>query len=405
MSFLSLDFDKDFSIDTEGEVECLFYGLGSDGTVGANKNSIKIIGDDTPNSAQGYFFYDSKKAGTYTISNLRFGPKAIKKPYLVGKANFLACHKFSFLERLDMLANAKQGGVFLLNSPFSADKVWNEIPAEVQQRIIDKKLKFYVIDGMEIAERTGMGSRVNTIMQTAFFKISGVLPEAEAIKLVKKYTEKTYARKGADIVAKNIAAIDVALQSVVEVKYPNTVTSKIHMKSPVPADAPKFVKEVIGEMIANRGTELKVSQMPLDGTFPTGTTKYERRNIAEKIPVWNEEICIQCGNCTMVCPHAVIRLKAYAPEAAKGAPATFKSVDARGKEFAGMKATLQVAPEDCTGCGACVNICPVKGQGQRGAQGHQPRASAAAARGRGQELGVLPQDPEHRPQAPQPRVT
>jgi len=356
----SLAYDKDFSIDTEGEIECLFYGLGSDGTVGANKNSIKIIGDDTPNSAQGYFFYDSKKAGTYTISNLRFGPRAIKKPYLVSKANFLACHKFSFLERLDMLANAKQGGVFLLNSPFPADKVWDEIPAEVQQRIIDKKLRFYVIDGMEIAEKTGMGSRVNTIMQTAFFKISGVLPEDEAIRLVKKYTEKTYSRKGADIVAKNIAAIDVALTSVVEVKYPGQATSKLHMKSPVPADAPKFVKEVIGEIIANRGTELKVSQMPLDGTFPTGTTKYERRNLAEKIPVWNEELCIQCGNCTMVCPHAVIRLKAYSPESAKGAPATFKSVDAKGKEFAGMKATLQIAPEDCTGCGACVNICPVK---------------------------------------------
>ncbi len=360
VSFLSLDFDPDFSIDTEGEVECLFYGLGSDGTVGANKNSIKIIGDDTPNSAQGYFFYDSKKAGTYTISNLRFGPKAIKKPYLVGKANFLACHKFSFLERLDMLANAKSGGVFLLNSPFPADKVWNEIPVEVQQRIIDKKLKFYVIDGMEIAERTGMGSRVNTIMQTAFFKISGVLPADEAVKLVKKYTEKTYSRKGADVVAKNIAAIDVALESVVEVKYPGTATSKIHMKSPVPADAPKFVREVLGEMIANRGDKLRVSQMPLDGTFPVGTTKYERRNIAEKIPVWNEELCIQCGNCTMVCPHAVIRLKAYQPNFAVGAPATFKSVDAKGKEFAGMKATLQVAAEDCTGCGACVNICPVK---------------------------------------------
>jgi len=360
VSGTSIAFDPAFSIETEGEVECLFYGLGSDGTVGANKNSIKIIGDDTPNSAQGYFFYDSKKAGTYTISNLRFGPKAIKKPYLVSKANFLACHKFSFLERLDMLANAKAGGTFLLNSPFPADKVWDEIPAEVQKRIIDKKLKFYVIDGMDIAEKSGMGGRVNTIMQTAFFKLSGVLPPDEAVKLVKKYTEKTYARKGADVVAKNLTAIDMALGAVVEVKYPNQVTSKIHMKSPVPADAPAFVKEVIGEIIANRGTELKVSQMPLDGTFPVGTTKSERRNIAEKIPVWESDICILCGNCTMVCPHACIRLKAYAPEALKGAPETFKSGDAKGKELAGLKATLQVAPEDCTGCGACVNICPVK---------------------------------------------
>ncbi len=360
VSFLSLDYDESFSIETPGTVECLFYGLGSDGTVGANKNSIKIIGDDTPNSAQGYFFYDSKKAGTYTISNLRFGPKAIKKPYLVSKADFIACHKFSFLERIDMLSNAKEGGVFLLNSPFPADKVWDEIPAEVQQRIIEKKLKFYVIDGMDIAERSGMGGRVNTIMQTAFFKISGVLPTDEAIKLVKKYTEKTYARKGADVVAKNIKAIDMALDAVAEVKHPGKVTSKLHMKSPVPADAPAFVKEVLGEIIAMRGTKLKVSQMPLDGTFPTATTKYERRNIAEKIPVWEPDLCIQCGNCTMVCPHAVIRLKAYAPEALKSAPATFKSADAKGKEFAGMKATLQVAPEDCTGCGACVNICPVK---------------------------------------------
>jgi pyruvate-ferredoxin/flavodoxin oxidoreductase len=357
---LSLDFDRGFGIDTEGEVECLFYGLGSDGTVGANKNSIKIIGDDTPNSAQGYFFYDSKKAGSYTISNLRFGPKAIKKPYLVSRANFIACHKFAFLERIDMLANAKTGGTFLLNSPFPADKVWDEIPAEVQQKIIDKKLKFYVVDGMDIAERSGMGGRVNTIMQTAFFKISGVLPTDEAVKLVKKYTEKTYSRKGADVVAKNIKAIDMALDAVSEVKYPGKATSKIHMSSPVPADAPKFVREVLSEMIANKGEFLKVSQLPADGTFPTGTTKYERRNIAEKIPVWNEEICIQCGNCTMVCPHAVIRLKAYDPKHASGAPATFKSVDAKGKEFAGMKATLQVAPEDCTGCGACVNICPVK---------------------------------------------
>jgi pyruvate-ferredoxin/flavodoxin oxidoreductase len=355
----SLDYDPSFDVEDDGTIECLFYGLGSDGTVGANKNSIKIIGDDTPNAAQGYFFYDSKKAGSYTISHLRFGPKKINKPYLIGKANFVACHKFSFLEKLDMLVNAKQGGVFLLNSPYPADKVWAEVPVEVQKTIIDKKIKFYVVDGMAIAEKAGMGNRVNTIMQTAFFKISGVLPQDEAVKLVKKYTEKTYARKGADIVAKNLAAIDLALTEIHEVKYPSAPDGKLHMKSAVPANAPQFVKEVLGEMIANRGEKLKVSQLPLDGTFPTGTTKYEKRNIAEKIPVWNSEICIQCGNCSMVCPHAVIRLKAYEPQYATGAPATFKSVDAKGKELAGLKATLQVAPEDCTGCGACVNICPV----------------------------------------------
>ncbi|HET7839119.1 MAG TPA: pyruvate:ferredoxin (flavodoxin) oxidoreductase [Rectinemataceae bacterium] len=354
----SIAWDDGFQLDAEGVVECLFYGLGSDGTVGANKNTIKIIGDDTPNAAQGYFFYDSKKAGTYTISHLRFGPKAIKKPYLVGKADFIACHKFSFLEKLDMLQNAKPGAVFLLNSPFGADKVWDNIPVEVQKQIVDKKLKFYVIDGLEIAERAGMGNRINTIMQTAFFKISGVLPEGEAVKLIKKYTEKTYARKGADVVARNIAAIDLALTELHEVKY-GAANGKQHMLSPVPANSPKFVKEVIGEIIAARGEKLKVSQLPDDGTFPTGTTKYEKRNIAEKIPVWNEEICIQCGQCTVVCPHAVVRLKAYDPKHAAGAPATFKSVDAKGKELAGLKATLQIAPEDCTGCGACVNICPV----------------------------------------------
>ena len=358
VSFTSLDYDPEFSLETPGEIECLFYGLGSDGTVGANKNSIKIIGDDTPNNAQGYFFYDSKKAGSYTISHLRFGPKKITKPYLIEKANFIACHKFAFLEKIDMLKSAKNGSVFLLNSPYAADKVWDEIPAEVQKAIIAKKIRFYVIDGMAIAAKAGMGSRINTIMQTAFFTISGVLPAEEALHLIKKYTEKTYARKGADVVAKNIAAIDLAVTEVHEVKYPQTATSKLHMKSPVPADAPQFVKDVLGPMIANEGESLKVSQLPMDGTFPTGTTQYERRNIAEKIPVWNPEVCIQCGQCTMVCPHAVIRLKAYDAKYASGAPKTFKVADAKGKEFAGMKATLQVAPEDCTGCGACVNICP-----------------------------------------------
>ncbi len=359
VSGTSLAVDNSFTLDAQGTVECVFIGLGSDGTVGANKNSIKIIGDETDYFAQGYFVYDSKKAGTSTVSHLRFGPKPIRRPYLISKADFVALHKFSYIEKLDVLAYAKPGGVFLLNSPFAADKVWDHIPVEVQKTIIEKKLKFYVIDGMDIAERAGMGNRVNTVMQTAFFKISGVLPTAEAIKLVKKYTEKTYARKGADVVKKNLDAIDLALKEVHEVKYPAKTAGKLKMTPPVPASAPKFVKEVLGEIIAGRGAALKVSQMPADGTFPTGTTKFEKRNIAEKIPVWAEDLCIQCGNCTMVCPHAVIRLKAYEPKYAVKAPATFKAVDAKGKEFAGLKATLQVAPEDCTGCGACVNICPV----------------------------------------------
>ena len=358
----SIAFDEHFQLDAPGVVECLFYGLGADGTVGANKNSIKIIGDETDNSAQGYFVYDSKKSGTYTISHLRFGPKKIDKPYLVSKADFIACHKFGFLEKLDMLAKAKDGGVFLLNSPYAADQVWGHLPLEVQKRIVDKKLKFYVIDGMAIAEKAGMGNRINTVMQTAFFKISGVLPEAEAVKLIKKYTEKTYARKGADVVAKNIAAIDMALSEVHQVKV-GAADSKTRMIAPYTPDAPAFVKEVIGEMIAARGENLKVSQLPDDGTFPTGTTQYEKRNIAEKMPVWNPEVCIQCGQCSLVCPHAVIRMKAYDPALLAKAPKTWKSADpkpALAKEFAGMKVTVQVSPEDCTGCGVCCNTCPAK---------------------------------------------
>ena len=360
VSNTSLDFDENFELDEIGTHEALFYGLGSDGTVGANKNSIKIIGENTDNNAQGYFFYDSKKAGTITVSHLRFGKKPIKKPYLVSKASFLACHKFSFIEKQDMLSKAKKGGVFLLASPFGKDEVWNNLPVEVQQQIIDKELKFYVIDANTIAEKAGMGSRINVIMQTAFFKISGILPEDEAVALIKKAIEKTYGRKGAEVVKKNIDTIDMALAGVEEVNYPKSVSGNLHMHAPVPANAPAFVKEVIGEIIASRGEKLPVSKMPDDGTFPTGTTKYEKRNIAEKIPVWAMDTCIQCGNCTMVCPHACIRMKAYNAGAANGAPSTFKIADAKGKEFDGMKFTLQVAPEDCTGCGACVNICPAK---------------------------------------------
>lgn len=360
VSFTSLKWDEDFDLGEKGVHEALFYGLGSDGTVGANKNSIKIIGDATDNNAQGYFVYDSKKAGTVTVSHLRFGKKSIKKPYLVSKADFVACHKFSFLEKVDMLCKAKKGGTFLLASPFGADTVWDNIPVEVQKQIVDKDLKFYVIDAISLAEKAGMGGRINVIMQTAFFKISGVLPEDEAVELIKKAIKKTYGKKGEEVVKKNIATIDMALEGIQKVDYPKVANSKHHMIAPVPAEAPTFVKEVIGEIIAARGEKLPVSKIPNDGTWPTATTKYEKRNIAEKIPVWEPETCIQCGNCTMVCPHAVIRMKAYAPAAATGAPKTFKICEAKGKEFEGMKFTLQVAPEDCTGCGACVNICPAK---------------------------------------------
>jgi len=273
------------------------------------------------------------------------------------KADFLACHKFSFIERIDILSNIKEGGTFLLNSPYSADEVWDNLPIEVQKEIIDKKLSFYVIDAMAIADKAGMGTRINTIMQTAFFKISGVLPEEQAVELIKKYTEKTYLRKGADVVQKNLDAIDLALNATHKVKIGQADSIK-HMLPPVPQTAPRFVRETLGEIIAQRGEKMPVSKLPLDGTFPTGTTQYEKRNIAEKIPVWEPSLCTQCGNCSLVCPHGVIRMKAYDPAILENAPSTFKSTDAKGKEVAGLKVTVQVAPEDCTGCGACINICP-----------------------------------------------
>ncbi len=357
-SHTSLEWDESFSTASSDVTRAMFYGLGSDGTVGANKNSIKIIGEATDQFAQGYFVYDSKKAGATTVSHLRFGKNPIKSTYLIQKANFLACHKFTFLERYDMLKNAEPGGTFLLNAPYSADEVWDKIPEEVQQQIIDKQLNFYVIDGTAIAEKAGMGGRINTVMQTAFFKISGVLPEDEAIDLIKKYVKKTYSRKGKDVVEKNIAAIDLAQEGIEKVNYPNEARSGNHMVKIVPDDAPQFVKEVTGELIAGRGNKLPVSKLPEDGSYPTGTTKYEKRNVAEYIPVWDPESCIQCGKCAFTCPHAVIRVKMYDPSYLEQAPPTFKSTDPINKLFKGYKFTVQVSPQDCTSCGACVNICP-----------------------------------------------
>jgi pyruvate-ferredoxin/flavodoxin oxidoreductase len=356
----SLQVDESFDIGSEGLYSAMFYGLGSDGTVGANRNSIKIIGETTDNYAQAYFVYDSKKAGAVTISHLRFGKQIIRRPFLIDKADFVACHNTSFLEKFDMLSSAREGGTFLLTSTHDKDELWQTLPQMVQQQIIDKKLRFYVIDAISLAQGIGLGPRINVIMQTAFFKISDIIPIDIAVAAIKDAIKTTYGKKGEKIVQMNNAAVDGALEKVYEVKVPDNVTSRIKMRPPVPEDAPPFVKEVTGELIAFHGDKLPVSKMPVDGKFPTGTTQYEKRNIGVKIPVWEPHLCIQCAQCSLVCPHATIRLKAYAPKHLEAAPPTFKSADAKGKDFVGMKFTIQVAPEDCTGCGVCVVNCPAK---------------------------------------------
>ena len=356
----SLPFDASFSTEEPGTVRALFYGLGADGTVGANKNSIKIIGEGTDNSAQGYFVYDSKKSGALTVSHLRFGKKPIKSTYLVNRASFVACHQFSFLERVNMLEAAEQGAVFLVNAPFGPDEVWDHLPRTVQGQVIDKKLRLFVIDAVKVAEQAGMGQRINTVMQTCFFAISGVLPKDEAIAHIKDAIKKTYGRRGEKIVQKNYAAVDSALVNLHEVKVPAAVSSKFDLRPPVPKEAPQFVQEVTGEIIAGRGDLVPVSKMPVDGTFPSGTARWERRNIALEIPVWDENLCIQCGKCVLVCPHACIRAKIFDAGLLGDAPPTFKAVAARWTDYKDKKYTLQVSPEDCTGCGLCVEICPVK---------------------------------------------
>ena len=356
----SLPMDLDFDIEGSDVKRAMFFGLGSDGTVGANKNSIKIIAEGTANYGQGYFVYDSKKAGAITISHLRFGPKPIRSAYLIKKANFIACHNTSFLDKYDMLASAEQGATFLLNTPFGKDEVWDSLPKEVQQSIISKKLKFYIIDAFEVAKATGMGVRINTIMQTCFFAISGVLPREEAIEQIKYFIKKTYGKKGEAVVKKNFEAVDHTLAHLVQMEVPTGVTAERVMPPTVADEAPDFVKRVTAIMMAGNGDLLPTSAFPVDGTWPLGTTQWEKRNIALEIPVWDEAICIQCNKCAAICPHAAIRPKVYEAGKLDGAPATFKSVDYKGADFKGQKYTIQVAPEDCTGCGICVAVCPAK---------------------------------------------
>jgi pyruvate-ferredoxin/flavodoxin oxidoreductase len=357
----SLDYDESFALADEGINEAMFYGLGSDGTVGANKNSIKIIGDAKPDlSAQAYFSYDSKKSGGFTISHLRFGKGAIRRPYLITKADFLACHKFSYMETLDMLANVKDGGVFLLNSPFGAAEVWNEIPVEAQKRIIDKKLKFYVINAAEIARKTGMGNRINTVMQAAYFKISGVLPEAQAVEEMKHFIQKSYGKKGADVVQKNYATVDASLAAVEEVKYPSAPGGNLHMKKPFATAKDAWIREVLGAVSVQEGDKLPVSKIPEDGTFPSATTQYEKRAVAERVPSWDPALCIQCGQCAAVCSHACIRFKNLTDAEVGKAPAGIKTAEIKPKAEAGKKMCLVISAEDCMECGVCINICPGK---------------------------------------------
>ena len=361
VTHLSLDFDPSFNVEDEKSVRCLFFGVGSDGTVGANKNSIKIIGEETDNHAQGYFFYDSKKSGGLTVSHLRFGPNPIRAPYLIEHASFVACHAESFLEKVEMLKYAAPGAVFLLNTTWSKDQIWAKLPREVQEQIIAKGLRFYVIDAYQVAKDTGMGNRTNTVMQTCFFAISGVLPREEAIAQIKKAIKKTYGKRGESVVQQNFLAVDKSVENLFQVDVPATVTADHSRPAAVPSSAPLFVQNVLGPMIAFDGDSLPVSAMPIDGTYPSGTTMFEKRNFALEIPEWDSSICIQCAKCSLVCPHAVIRMKLGKPEVFEGAPEGFKAVPAKFfKDYPGHDFTLQVSPEDCTGCGLCIEACPAR---------------------------------------------
>jgi pyruvate-ferredoxin/flavodoxin oxidoreductase len=361
LSHTSLELDPAFSTEGEDVTRALFYGLGSDGTVGANHNSIRIIGEGTDNYAQGYFVYDSKKSGSVTVSHLRFGSRPIRSAYLIERANFVACHQAVFLERYDMLAKAVPGATFLLNTPVPAEKVWDSLPRPVQQSLIEKQIKLYAIDAYKVAREAGMGGRINTVMQTCFFAISGVLPAEQAIAAIKEAIQKTYGKRGEEVVRRNFAAVDQALAGLHQIPVPARVSSMAELPPVVSAAAPRFVQEVLAPLIAGKGDEMPVSCMPVDGTFPTGTTQWEKRNISLEIPVWDPQVCIQCNKCVLVCPHAVIRAKVYTAGQLDQAPPTFKSTGMKGRDFPeDARYTIQVAPEDCTGCNLCVEVCPAR---------------------------------------------
>ncbi|MGF2040131.1 MAG: pyruvate:ferredoxin (flavodoxin) oxidoreductase [Nostoc sp. CmiVER01] len=369
VSHTSLSYDPNFSTESDNVVRAMFYGLGADGTVGANKNSIKIIGEETDNYAQGYFVFDSKKSGSMTVSHLRFGKEPIRSTYLIDQANFIGCHHWGFLERIDILKAAIPGATLLLNSPHNADTVWEYLPLKVQQQIIDKHLKLYVINASQVARESGMGGRINTIMQVCFFALAGVLPQEEAIAKIKQAIEKTYGKKGVEVVRMNLQAVDNTLDNLHKVDIPQTIPTDAINRVSTPnscteainrVSTPEFVQEVLGKIMIWEGDDLPVSTLPVDGTFPVGTAKWEKRNVAEEIPVWEPDVCVQCGKCVMVCPHSAIRAKAYQANELVNAPETFKSTGAKDKDFANQKFTIQVAPEDCTGCTICVNICPAK---------------------------------------------
>ncbi|HEU6447448.1 MAG TPA: pyruvate:ferredoxin (flavodoxin) oxidoreductase, partial [Verrucomicrobiae bacterium] len=365
VSHTSLAVDNNFSTEPANVVRAMFYGLGADGTVGANKNSIKIIGEETSNYAQGYFVYDSKKSGSMTVSHLRFGPQPIRSSYLISSANFVACHQPVFLERYDMLRSLNAGGTFLLNTPYSPDEIWMKLPTPVQKDLRAKNAKLFVIDATKVARESGMGGRINTIMQVCFFALSGVLPKEEAIDAIKNSIKKTYGKKGEEVVQMNLKAVDNTLAHLHEVPLEHRKFNGAGgLLPPISTDAPEFVRNVLGKLAAGNGDELPVSAFPIDGTFPTATARFEKRNLALEIPVWDEKTCIQCLKCVAICPHATIRAKVYEPEELKDAPVTFKNCDSRVPEFKGMKFTLQVAAEDCTGCGICVEVCPAKNKSE-----------------------------------------